>query len=257
MRLAALQALYARPPAGPVYRSIFAVDLEGSTRRTNPAKGELRRVLYQLTDRALAATGITGQHLEPPTDRGDGMLILIRPHDDVPKTALLGQLIPTLTMLLAEHNAATPNPSLHMRLRAVVHAGEVHRDDWGFYGEELDVAFRLLDSPAVKKTLGAAPVSPLVLVISDEIFRTIVRHGYLGEGHFEPLVRVRVAGRQRRGWVHTPVPVRYHRSATSCGTATALLAPAMLVAAAEQPAVAASGASRNAMKPRFHIVRTR
>ena len=32
-----------------------------------------------------------------------------------------------------------------MRLRAVVHAGEIHDDGRGFYGEDLDVAFRLLE----------------------------------------------------------------------------------------------------------------
>ena len=39
-----------RLPDGPVHRLIFAVDIEGSTERTNPAKGELRRILYDLLD---------------------------------------------------------------------------------------------------------------------------------------------------------------------------------------------------------------
>jgi hypothetical protein len=168
------------------------------------------------------------------------MLILIRPHDDVPKTALLGQLIPMLTTLLTEHNAAVPYPSLRMRLRAVVHAGDVHMDDWGFYGEELDVAFRLLDSPAVKRTLDAARMSPLVLVISDEILRAIVRHGYLDEGQFKPLVRVRTADRQRRGWVHTPVPMHCNESLSICETMATLSSPAMAIDAAAQSAVDAS-----------------
>src|SRR5579862_5557331 len=119
MALTALRNLDVRPLRGPVYRLILAVDLEGSTKRTNPVKGELRRAMYQLMDRALAATEIAGQHLEEPADRGDGILILIRPHDDVPKTALLGRLIPALTALLAEHNAAVLDPSLRMRLRVV------------------------------------------------------------------------------------------------------------------------------------------
>jgi hypothetical protein len=243
---------------GPVYRSILAVDVEGSTTRTNPAKGELRRVLYQLLDRALVATEITGRHLEQPADRGDGVLILIRPHDDVPKTALLGRLIPMLTTLLVEHNATVPDPSLRMRLRAVVHAGDVHMDDWGFYGEELDVAFRLLDSPAVKRTLREVRMSPLVLVISEEIFRTIVRHGYLDEGKYEPLVRVRVADRRHRGWVHTPIPALYDQPLTIRGTMTSPLSPALAIApAAKQPAETCSRASRNGMNPRFHAVRAR
>ena len=36
---------------------IVAVDLEGSTKRTNPVKGELRRVMYELLDRALQPPG--------------------------------------------------------------------------------------------------------------------------------------------------------------------------------------------------------
>lgn len=261
MRLEPLRTFAARPPAGPVYRSMLAVDLEGSTNRTNPAKGELRRVLYQLMARALAATGIAGQHLEQPTDRGDGMLILIRPHDDVPKTALLGRLIPALTTLLTEHNATAPDPSLHMRLRAVVHAGEVHLDNWGFYGEELDVAFRLLDSPTVKRALGAACLSPLVLVISDEIFRATVRHGYLDEGQYQPLVCVRVAGQRRRGWVHTPVPVDCNRSLTAPRSATALPSaglpsPAPATPAAQHPGYRRDGAPRNAIRPCLAVVRT-
>ena len=59
------------------------------------------------------------------------MLILIQPHDDVPKTLSFGRLIPILTALLAEHNAAVAEPELRMRLRAVVHAGEVHDDTGG------------------------------------------------------------------------------------------------------------------------------
>ncbi len=153
--LAAVPAsLDVRLPDGPVHRLIFAVDIEGSTERTNPAKGELRRILYDVLDRALEAAGIGARHLEPFTDRGDSVLILIKPHDDVPKTLLLGQLVPILTALLAEHNAAAVRPELRMRLRAVVHAGEIHEDDKGFYGDDLDAAFRLLEAAPAEE--GAA-----------------------------------------------------------------------------------------------------
>jgi len=132
--------------AGPMYRSIVAIDLEGSTTRTNPVKGELRRAIYDLLGQALEAVAITANHLEPLTDRGDGVLLLIRPHDDVPKTVLLDRLIPLLSALLADHNAEVASPALRIRLRAVVHAGEVHGDSRGFYGEAIDVAIRLLDA---------------------------------------------------------------------------------------------------------------
>ena len=190
-----------RSVADPVPRSILAVDVEGSTQRTNPVKGELRRIMYALLYRALRATGVDHEHLEKPADRGDGVMLLFRPHDNVPKTLLLGQLIPKLAALLVEHNAAVSEPDLRLRLRAVFHAGEVHDDGWGFYGEDIDVACRLLDAPSVKKALKDATASPLVLVVSEEIHSAIVRHGYVDVGPQVRSVSVRVARRLRRGRV--------------------------------------------------------
>jgi class 3 adenylate cyclase len=204
-RFAAMAFLDDQQPVGPVHRSIIAVDLEGSTMRTNPVKGELRRVMYDLLLRSLEAVAITGDRLEQLADRGDGVLVLIRPHDDTPKTVLLDRLMPLLTALLIEHNAQAVRPALRMRLRAVLHAGEVHADGRGFYGEAIDVAIRLLDSPTVKRELRQT-TAPLVLVISDEIHSGIVRHGYVDPEAYLPLVRVSVADRRRRGWVHIPVP---------------------------------------------------
>jgi hypothetical protein len=202
-------------PAGPMHRSIVAVDLEGSTTRTNPVKGELRRVIYDLLERALEAAGIAASHLEPVTDRGDGALLLIRPHDDVPKTVLLDRLIPLLAMLLTDHNAEVANPVLRVRLRAVVHAGEVHGDSRGFYGEAIDIAIRLLDSASLKSALRTT-ASPLVLVVSDEIYYGLIAHGYVEADTYRPLVRTRVASKQHRGWVHIPdTPARPALSALS------------------------------------------
>jgi hypothetical protein len=230
------------PVGGPVHRSIVAVDVEGSTRRTNPAKGKLRRVLYDLLERALRAAGIGPGHLEELADRGDGVLILIRPHDDVPKTVLLGRLIPALTALLAEHNAAVAEPELRMRLRAVVHAGEVHDDGWGFYGDDIDVAFRLLEAPTVKRLLRDAPEAPLVLVVSEEIWAGIVRHGYVDGGPYRQRVQVTVGERRRRGRVHLPVPSRADLPALVPRARTALASAPLVSSSLAGPAdrVAAS-----------------
>jgi hypothetical protein len=193
-----------RPACVPLYRSIFAVDIEKSSTRTNPVKAELRGTLYRLFEAALDEAGVQRVHRDAFTDRGDGILALIHPVDQAPKTRLIGQAVPGLARLLAEHNSCVP-ACLRLRLRAVLHAGEVHYDDNGCFGEALDIAFGLLDAPAVKDTLSRA-ASPLVLVVSDDIFRSLVSHGYDGidGGSFAPLVRVRVTGRQRRGWLHTP-----------------------------------------------------
>jgi class 3 adenylate cyclase len=214
-KMLAAQGLDVEPFPGPVHRLIVVVDIEGSTKRTNPVKGHLRRDLYELLGRALQSAGITARHLERHTDRGDGVLILIRPHDDVPKTLVLGRLMPILAALLIERNASVTQPELRLRLRAVVHAGEVHSDDRGFYGDDIDAACRLLDAPKLRRALRDAVGSPLVLAISDEIYTGIVQHGYLNAGPYRPLGRIRVGNRSRRGWMHVPAPLDPDHSSTT------------------------------------------
>jgi hypothetical protein len=112
--------------------------------------------------------------------------------------------IPALSQLLTDYNTGLPRADWRqLRLRAVVHAGEVHYDANGCFGEALDIAFRLLDAPAVKKALRAT-TSPLTLVISGDIHRTVVRHGYHGinQHAFRPLVHL--AGNRYPGWIHIP-----------------------------------------------------
>ena len=192
----------------PRHRVIVAVDIEQSTSRRDPVKAELRRTLYKLFDQALRSAGIHRRHRDPFTDRGDGLLALIHPVDQASKPILLNRAVPALSQLLADHNASLPSDGgrhRHLRVRIVVHAGEVHYDHNGCFGEALDIAFRLLDAPGVKKALRAA-ADPLALVISGDIYRTIVRHEYDGiDPHtFRPLIRVHVAGHRYDGWVHTP-----------------------------------------------------
>jgi class 3 adenylate cyclase len=192
----------------PRHRAIVALDIEQSTSRPDPVKAELRRTIYDLFDQALRSAGICRRHRDRFTDRGDGLLALIHPVDRAPKALLLNRAIPALSKLLADYNAAVlyaDRPHWQLRIRAVVHAGEVHYDTNGCFGEALDIAFRLLDAPSVKKTLRTA-VGPLTLVISADIYRTIVRHGYDGidQHAFRPLVRVHVAGNRYTGWIHLP-----------------------------------------------------
>jgi len=191
----------------PVHRSILALDIEGSTRRTNPIKEEHRELVYRLVMGALVMAGIDIQTCDPFTDRGDGVLILLRPTDEFPKPFLLSRLIPALASLLSAHNNAispAEEPRI-LRLRAVVHAGEVHRDGNGFFGEDLDLAFRLLDAPRFKDHLKTG-TAPLAVVASDSFYQSIIRHGYDGidHGEFLPLVTVNVGDQRRKGWVHAP-----------------------------------------------------
>ncbi|ONI89879.1 hypothetical protein ALI144C_04100 [Actinosynnema sp. ALI-1.44] len=194
-------------PVLPRHRTIFAVDIEGSTTRTNWERALLRKVMYELIEEALRRGGIGEQHRDV-IDRGDGAFILIHPVDQAPKTVLLTMVVPTLAELLGEYDPEQPDH--RFRLRAAVHAGEVHNDGRGWYGEDLDVTARLVDAPVLKRTLRQT-TAPLVLVVSEDIYESVVRHGYVGidDTEYEPTVRIRVGGRRRRGWVRIPGAAGY------------------------------------------------
>jgi class 3 adenylate cyclase len=192
----------------PHYRAIVALDIENSTTRPNSVKGELRNKAYELFEIALCTAGIGKRYRDPFIDRGDGILALVHPVDQAPKALLLNRAIPLLSRLLAEYNASLPRhsqPQRQLRIRVVVHAGDVHYDANGCFGEALDVAFRLLDAARVKRVLRES-ADPLVLVVSEDIHSSVVRHGYDGIDHdsYHPLVRVCVAGRRYPGWVRCP-----------------------------------------------------
>lgn len=204
------------PPAAdlPRHRAIVALDIEQSTSRPDPVKAELRGTLYELFDQALHAAGISRRYRDRFIDRGDGILALIHPVDQAPKALLLNRVIPVLAQLLADYESSLPpagRSQRRLRVRAVIHAGEIRYDANGCFGEALDIAFRLLDNPHVKKSLRVTE-DPLTLVISDEIYRCIVRHGYheISQHAFQPLVRVCVAGRRYQGWIQVPPQAIHH-----------------------------------------------
>lgn len=195
---------------GPLHRSILAIDIEGSSSRTDLVKFEQRSQIYNLLGEAMEAAGIDGRHREPLVDRGDGVLALIRQVDEVPRSRLLKPLIPVLARLLTEYNRAldpADRAPRELRLRAVVHAGDLHRDEHGHFGAEIDVAIRLLDSRVVKTCLRET-TAPLVLVVSGQIYESVVLHGCDGicPETYRRAVRVVVCGLRRDGWLHVPAP---------------------------------------------------
>ncbi|EOD67562.1 hypothetical protein [Amycolatopsis vancoresmycina] len=187
----------------PRHRAIVAVDIEASTDRTNSVRTQLRIALFELLDEALAAGGIGRKHRDPFVDRGDGALCLIRPHDQLPKTLLLTTVVPALAELLAGH--AGSRPELAFRLRVAVHAGEVHRDARASYGEDVDIACRLVDSQELRRRLGQT-ADWLALAVSQEIHRSVVRHGYPGidRSAFTRAVHFKLGDERLRGWLYTP-----------------------------------------------------
>jgi hypothetical protein len=187
----------------PRQRIIVACDVEGSTSRTNPAKAALRLDMYDLLEETLRACDIPEEAQEPFQDRGDGVMLLLRPVDGVPKTMLLHTFVPTLSGRLAEHAAAYPGRMF--RLRVAIHSGEVHFDTRGVFGADIDLTFRLLNSRDLKRRLRETD-APLVLAVSNYIHQSVISHGYDGiDGRtFEPAICLQVADQRHVGWVQVP-----------------------------------------------------
>ena len=163
---------------------------------------------------ALRSAGIYPRHRDRFVDRGDGVLALIHPVKQAPKAIILNRAVPALSRLLTDYNACLPRTSLshQLRVRIVVHAGEVRYDSHGCFGEALDIAFRLLDDARVKKVLRATP-DPLALVISGGIYRSVVRHGDDGVDRppFQSLGHIQVAGNSHSGWIQFSEPATQHQ----------------------------------------------
>lgn len=188
-----------RPAGPPRYRAIVGLDIEQSTSRPDPVKAEFRIMLYELFEAALRSADIGPDRRGQFMDRGDGLLVLIDPAEG---SQLLNCVVPVFAQLLAGYNAALP-PRRRLRVRVVVHAGEVRDDDNGYFGEALDIACRLLDAPEAKAALKAAP-DPLLLVVSSHIRDSLTAQAVTGLEHYRRLVTTQVAGRAHPGW--SPVP---------------------------------------------------
>ena len=163
----------------------------------------MREDMYHVFEAALLACKITEDLREPFEDRGDGGVVLIRPVDGLPKTMFLRTLVPMLNDMLEDHGNTFPGRQF--RLRVAIHSGEVLFDRNGFFGEDVDITFRLLNAPELKQRLRQT-AAPMVLVVSDHIHRSVVRHDYDGiDGRtFEPIIDMVVAGLPCRGWVQVP-----------------------------------------------------
>jgi hypothetical protein len=84
------------------------VDVEGSTRRENSLKEELREQVYRLL---LGGAGRDERHCDPFTDYSDGALVLIHPADELPKPLLPMRLITALRGLREQYNDSISPPS--------------------------------------------------------------------------------------------------------------------------------------------------
>lgn len=185
--------------AEPSNKTILLMDVEKSGGRRDTEQAVIRRMLYSVLHETLSAASIEPTEYRSE-DRGDAVFVLIDP--SAPKPALLRALLTTTLERLVSNNRLA-SESAQIRLRIVLHTGEVALDDFGAVGGDVVHAFRLLDSSALRKALKTTP-EPSVLCVSETVYQGVVHHGHPGvrPEHFHPLTVDSKEGVMLTGWYH-------------------------------------------------------
>jgi class 3 adenylate cyclase len=153
---------------GTGHYSIAIVDIEKSGSLTEAEKSSVRADLYRLLDSALLESEITSASVIRE-DRGDGVYLLVPA--EVPIQRLIHPFLAVLDAGLAARTVDQPP----LRLRTVVHEGQVTVDKMGSSGLAVDLAFALVDSTQVRDALADAPRGRMAVVVQDPIYQSIVR----------------------------------------------------------------------------------
>ncbi len=184
-----------------VHRTIVAVDVEGfgDRQRTDTNRVAVRAGLYRAMERAFGKAGIpwAGCWRE---DTGDGVLVLAAA--EVPKAAFAEDLPGELAAALREHNAGCCAQE-RIRLRVVLHAGEVSFDEHGVTAASVNLAFRLLDASPLRAAL-AGSRGVLAVIVSAWFFDEVIRNA--GVGGWAACRRVAVAVKETSAaaWIAMP-----------------------------------------------------
>ncbi len=153
----------------PTHRSILVVDVENSESLTNVQVEAVRTALYRIIDGAIG--GVESSVAQE--DRGDGAMLVL----DIPVLDVLDRVVGAMLTGVREHNGAA-GPVNWLRVRIAVHEGYVGRDAKGWSSDAVTATFRMNSAQPVKYALERAPRADAVVVVSDSVFRGLVRHGY-------------------------------------------------------------------------------
>ncbi|GAA3361247.1 hypothetical protein GCM10017744_047160 [Streptomyces antimycoticus] len=219
----------------PVNRTILLFDIERYSDRDDVEQAYLRRMLYDIADRTLAAAGVE-ETKRLRADRGDSVMELI--DADTSPIALLRSLLTEAPAQLRTINRMASS-SAQIRLRSVLATGFVAIDgQGGWVGSDLNHACRLLDAKLLRAALRER-ADDFALCVSESIHQGIVRHGHPGIApeEFHPVTLESKNG-PLGAWLHGPLP----NTAEDAG-APAAPAPHSAPAPAAGPAPQGPGAT--------------
>jgi class 3 adenylate cyclase len=148
---------------------IFAyADIEGSSRLSTPDKEQVQKDLAAMLDAACDRAGMENVHWG---DRGDGYLLVSL--TDVPIRNVIEAFVGTVDTFLAARTVGIPR----LRVRLIVHQGDILSGEKGWRGTQLDRAARMVDAAEVKAALKAATEGRMAFVVAPELYHSVIR-GY-------------------------------------------------------------------------------
>ncbi|MEU8708880.1 hypothetical protein [Streptomyces sp. NPDC048565] len=153
---------------------IVVLDIENFSSRSDPIQRSLRAGMYEVLGEALRLAGLSADDVVTE-DRGDGVLMIVPAA--ISPIVLAGPLVRALDDELRQ-KAAVYSVAHAMRFRVALHQGLAARDGEGWSGDAVNTACRLVDAGPLREVLAAASSSRMVFVVSDEIYRAVVRHGH-------------------------------------------------------------------------------
>lgn len=158
--------------AGHVRRTCITVDLENYSRLDGPTQEAAQRGLADALNAAGSETGLRRLTWRRQ-DGGDGELAVLPPEED--EAAAVGTFPTAVDKRLKALHA---REGLRLRARMAINHGMVAPGAMGHAGwGPCDVA-RLVDAPAVRQALKEISEAHIVLVLSAEIYRDLVKQGH-------------------------------------------------------------------------------
>ena len=194
----------------PVNCGIIDFDVSGSGRKDEQLLLKMRADLRDMLTEVLKHIGVAFDDL-PYENLGDGFRLILPP--SISLTKVLRHIIQELDYQLRSHRKAASDLA-QLRLRMAVHQGNVYRDAGGLGGAALKDVARLLNAAPVKAALVAQPDANLVLVVSEDVYNDVIRHGW-GPNR-DAFQKVRITEKELKqqnvaAWIYIPDSPALHR----------------------------------------------